>query len=99
MELFFQVSRRAPKGPGLPDDLGVTGMGGWGSEPTQLSDYAGEAGLLLLLLQLLLRLPPRQDYSQTEAKDDCTTEADVTTVLPTEYWTLDKHIEIFCSHY
>ena len=56
-----------------------------------LSDYANEAGLLLLL-QLLLRLPPRQDYSQTarlhnhEVKDDCTAEADVTTVLPTEYW-------------
>ena len=64
MKLFFQVSRRAPKDPGLPDDLGVTGMGGWGSQPTQLSDYTDEAGLLLLL-QLLLRLPPRQDYSQT----------------------------------
>ena len=56
-----------------------------GSEPTQLYDYTDEAGLLLLL-QLLLRLPPRQDYSQTEVKDDCTTEADMTTVLPTEYW-------------
>ena len=65
MELFFQVSRRAQKGPGMPDDLGVTGMGGWGSETTQLSDYAGKPGLLLLLLRLILRLPPRQDYSQT----------------------------------
>ena len=98
MKLFFQDTRRALKGPGLPDDLGSLAKGGWGSE---LSDYAGKAGLLLLLLlQRLLRLPPRQDYSQTvrlhnhEVKDDCSTEADVTTV-EADYglWTMDKHIE------